>query len=307
MFVLNPDHYLLPSFRISPFSTKDISINHDLPVSDKIDNYFSERFNSENFIYTINGRQALNKALSYYQLKNDDIVTILTTSGNFYISSCVTNEIEKFCKWNRKITGKTKVILVNHEFGYPFKNLIDLKKHNLPIIEDCAHSFFSDDRDHSLGNIGDFVIYSFPKMFQVQIGGLLKININYKISKNLLIDKNYSQYIKNVLSHYIAYKEDIIEYRIKNYQTLAKKINELGYNERFKLEEGIVPGVFLFKTDKPGMNINLAELKEHFYNHGVQCSVFYGEEAFFLPVHQGIKNTDIDYFLYILNFFINGS
>ena len=54
MFIFNPDQYLLPSYRISPFSTKDIEINNNLNYSDNVDIYFNERFQSNNFIYTIN-------------------------------------------------------------------------------------------------------------------------------------------------------------------------------------------------------------------------------------------------------------
>ena len=100
MFVVNPDPYSLPCYRIGPFQTRDLSINHNLPDSDIIDNYHIERFGGRALFYTENGRKAINIALSYYNLKKDDVVSILTTSGNFYISGCVTKEIEKFCKWS---------------------------------------------------------------------------------------------------------------------------------------------------------------------------------------------------------------
>ena len=41
MFVTDPDPNLLPSYRISPFRTMDISINNNLPNDDTIDEYFS--------------------------------------------------------------------------------------------------------------------------------------------------------------------------------------------------------------------------------------------------------------------------
>jgi len=88
--------------------------------------------------------QVFNLALRFYNLIKKDLITILTTSGNFYISSYVTNEIEKFFNWNRKISSKTKLIIVNYEFGYPYKNLIDLKKYNIAIIEDFAREHYSE-------------------------------------------------------------------------------------------------------------------------------------------------------------------
>ena len=165
MFIINPDPYSLPTYRIGPFRTIDLSVNHCLPESNLIDDYFNTRFNNREFIYTENGRKAINLALTSYNLEKDDVVTIITTSGNFYISGCVTSEIEKFCKWSREIKPETKILFVNHEFGYPIIELHKLKDYNLPIIEDCAGSFFSNDNNDTIGKTGDFVIYSFPKMF----------------------------------------------------------------------------------------------------------------------------------------------
>ncbi len=303
MFVINPDPYSLPCYRIGPFQTKDLSINNCLPYSDLIDDYFVERFTNKDLIYTENGRKAINIALGSYNLKKNDIVTILTTTGNFYISSCVTKEIEKFCKWSREIVPETRIILVNHEFGYPYLNLRKLLDYNLPIIEDCAVSFFSQDKNKDIGNVGDFVIYSFPKMFPLQIGGLLVSNTLNRIEKINQIDDIKLRYIKNVLSYHIKFKEDIINTRVYNYNFLNEKFKSLGFPERFKTKQGVVPGVFMFRTDK--QRINLPELKKYFYAHGIQCSVFYGEEAFFIPVHQALNEHDMLYFYEVIKSFIN--
>jgi hypothetical protein len=302
VFVLNPDPYSLPTYRIGPFQTRDISLNHSLPSNDLIDTYFGERFSSRNFIYTYNGRTAINTALSQYGLAKDDVVSIFTTSGNFYISSCVTNEIEKFCKWSRKILPETKVILVNHEFGYPFRDLKRLKKFNLPIIEDCAGSFFSEDSDHAIGRTGDFAIYSFPKMFPLQVGGLLVYKSNDIENQSGNLTSAMLRYIKNVLSEYIPSKDRIISQRIANYHGLRSRFETLGMPERFELADGIVPGVFMFRTDN--YNIDLPDLKKHFWAHGIHSSVFYGEKTFFIPVHQALFASDLDYFYEVMKSFI---
>ena len=302
MFILYPDPYSLPTYRIGPFQTKDISLNQLLPDSDRIDSYFHERFGDFWFTYTYNGREAIHLALKHYKLSKNDVVTILTTSGNFYISSCVTNEIEKFCKWSREILPETKVLFVNHEFGYPYPELWKLKLLNLPIIEDCAGSFFSEDNEKTIGRTGDFVIYSFPKMFPLQVGGLLvsasHINHNYTghIQPRLL------RYIKNVLSEHIQRKDQIIRQRIYNYTELRSRFETLGLRERFKLEKGIVPGVFMFRIKNK--NLSLPELKTHFWVHGIQSSIFYGEDAFFIPVHQALTAFDLDYFYEVMKVFL---
>lgn len=302
MFVINPDQYSLPCYRIGPFRTSDLSKNHSLPDSDLIDDYLKERFGARDYIYTYNGRQALHLALDYYKLEKGDIVTIFTTSGNFYISGCVTAEIEKFCNWSREMTPATKVILVNHEFGYPYTDLAELKnKYKLPIIEDCAHTFYSEDEKNSIGNIGDFVIYSFPKVFPMQIGGLLASNFPGVLKNNNALSVDHLRHIKNVCSEYVNKKSEIIKARRTNYIYLRERFSELGFKERFHLFEKVVPGVFMFSTK--GLNIDLPKLKQYYYDHGVQCSVFYGEDAFFLPVHQHLIKEDMDYFFEVINHF----
>ena len=305
MFIISPDPYLVPSYRISPFKTDDIGKNNQLPINNKIDIYFNERFQQNNYIYLSSGRAAINKAFSFYNLKKDDVVTILTKSNNFYISGCVTAEIEKFCKWSREITDQTKVIFVNHEFGVPYKKLEELKKYNLPIIEDCAHSFFSEDKNSAIGKVGDFVIYSFPKMFPIQIGGLLVSNLKTSIDIRSSLDRETLNYIKKVLSHYIKQEKSIIEKRLNVYKKLRDEFKIFGFTERFSLEEGIVPGVFMFTINDK--NLNLDALKTYLWEHGIQCSVFYGERAFFIPTHQYLNDEDIFYFKAVINSFIKNS
>lgn len=302
MFVIKPDPYLLPSYRISPFRTSDIVDNNQLPNDNYIDAYFDKRFLGKSFAYFYNGREAINKALSYYQLKKDDVVTILTTSHNFYISSCVTGEIEKFCTWSREITVRTKIIFVNHEFGFPYDHIADIKKYNLPIIEDCAHSFFSQDNNATIGNTGDFVIYSFPKMFPIQIGGLLRSNLNDKLDRDAFLNQESLNYCKNVLSHHIRYEEEFKEKRIKNYSYLNHKLQELDCQPFFELKNGEIPGTFIFRLNKH--QINLPDFKIYMNNHGIQSSVFYGEQAYFIPCHQNLSTDDLDYFTAVIKSFI---
>lgn len=303
MFIIDPDPYSLPAYRIGPFRTRDVGLNHNLPDSNTIDAYFNDRFGSDRYIYTYNGREAIHKALASFNLTSDDVVTILTTSGNFYISGCVTKEIERYCKWSRKMEANTKLIFVNHEFGYPYENLGKLKEYNLPIIEDCAGSFFSSDQKKETGFIGDFVVYSFPKMFPLQIGGMLVSNqVNLGAVKQD-IDTASMRYIRNVLSHYIEDKDQIISQRIQNYHYLLERFKGLGFTERFFLREGSIPGVFMFSTKHSGIDLN--ELKTYFWAHGVQCSIFYHEETFFIPVHQALNETDLDYFYEVMKSFLN--
>jgi hypothetical protein len=300
MFILHPDKYLLPDYKISPFRHEDILRNHQLPPDDFIDTYFGRRFSGRAFSYTLNGRSALRKSLQHYALTTNDVVTILTTSGNFYVSSCVTSEVEKICRWNREINDETKIILVVHEFGYPYPALAQLKRYNMPIIEDAAYAFFSGDADDVIGRVGDFVIFSFPKMFPIQTGGLVVHNKNVAVAEEEWPHPQLPGYIKNVLSFYIKNPDDIIGARITNYLGLKERFERLGYHERFSLAKGVVPGVFMFKADAA---TDLKGLRGHFHDHGIQSSVFYTEHAFFIPVHQALSDFDLDYFAEVIKSF----
>lgn len=240
--------------------------------------------------YTERGRAAIHQALSYYSLKPDDIVTIFTTSGNYYISSCVTNEIERFCLWSRKIEPKTKLIFINHEFGYPFKHPENLLKYNLPIIEDCAYGFFTKDPDNTMGKIGDFAVYSLSKAFSVNFGGILACNSERFELKSTLSRALVSELEKH-LSCQIKDTDAIKTARLRNYNQFFNNLKSVGIKPFFKLEGGVIPGVILFKWEN---NIDYPALKAYMQGLGVESTVFYGKPAFYLPIHQNLGEMDID-------------
>ena len=64
----------------------------------------------------------------------------------------------------KKITSKTKAILIVHLYGYAcdFKNIINFcKKRKIKIIEDCAQSLGAKIQNKKVGILGDFSCYSF--------------------------------------------------------------------------------------------------------------------------------------------------
>ena len=199
--VVDAGDELIPSIRIHPFKNEYLlTSGGDIQ---KARNYLDSRFGR--YYMFKKGRAALYAALSSYNLNSDDLVTILTTSNNFYISKCVTREIDKICHWNREVTDKTKVIVFNHEFGFPCRDLREVAGFGLPIIEDCAHTFY--DTDPEIGIYSDFVVYSLPKAFPMQMGGVLKINKQIEVSVN----QDVENYVLNNLSKHVDKVEEYIE------------------------------------------------------------------------------------------------
>ena len=292
-FVLNPDPYYKPAYRISPFNTSDLAKNMKQSYRDDIFENLDRRFKDLNWRFTKSGKESIKIALETLGLNRKDCVTILTTSGNSYISKCVTDVIEKVCAWSREINSKTSAIFVNHEFGYPYRKLSSLLDYGVPIIEDACHSYFSNTTNLDMSHVGEFTIFSLPKAYPVQIGGLLIAKKEYEIDESYTMDSTLNNYLISTLSNYINDIDKAALNRIKNYNTLTEKFSNFGCTPYFEKLDNDVPGVFLFNVPK---NVNLNSLKDYGWQHGIECSVFYGENAFFIPIHQRLTPEDLNYF-----------
>lgn len=303
-FVLNPDEFYSPSHRISPFRTSDIGKNLALPNSTNIIETLNNRFEGRRWCYTKSGKEGIALALEALGLSNDDCITIMTTSDNAYISRCVTNEIEKVCHWSREIQPNTAALFVNHEFGYPFRDLQNLKKYDLPIIEDACHSYLANTDMSDMGLVGDFIIFSLPKIYPIQFGGILSYSPKYNITHGIKVGTSIENYLSSVVSFYQNELELTKLTRLQNYHGLVSRFAKLDCRPYFELMKNDVPGVFLFSVPQ---GVDLEQMKEHGWRHGIECSIFYGEEAFFIPVHQHLSEADLDYFYVVfLNFFTRG-
>lgn len=295
-YIVEPSSELTPAIRIAPFRNVHLQLNNYSEIAMKASfDYLENRFH--NYWLVQKGRTAISLALSSFNLSKEDVVTILTTSGNFYISSCVTKEIEKHCQWSREFMPRTKVIFVNHEFGYPYPDVQSLKKYNLPIIEDCAHTFFSE--NENIGKVGDFIIYSLPKAFPIQLGGIL---VSSKSGRFFSYRENekLNTYILSRLSSSIDKLDFIKEHKLSNYQYLATRLLTIGIEPYFPLDRGTVPGVFLFRWLN---NMDYSELKIFMQSNGVESSVFYGKNAFFIPCHDGLTEAELDYMCCLLEYY----
>ncbi len=84
----------------------------------------------------------------------------------------------------KKITKKTKIIMIVHWGGYPvdldeIKNILDRKEKEIgfrpKVIEDCAHSFLSEYKGKKLGTYGNYAVFSLQaiKHLTTGDGGLL--------------------------------------------------------------------------------------------------------------------------------------
>jgi dTDP-4-amino-4,6-dideoxygalactose transaminase len=182
------------------------------------------------------------------------------------------------------------VLFVNHEFGFAYENLVKLKRHGFVLIEDICHSFVSNNREGSVGQVGDFVVASFPKYFPVQCGGLLAYRPDRRVSE--ILDSATKRYCQSVLSHYQDQIEIIAQQKRANHEYLAGLFGERGMSARFVLKPNDVPGVFMFKVPA---QTNLVAMKVFMARNGIQGGGFHKENAYFVPVHQNLSEYDMRY------------
>jgi dTDP-4-amino-4,6-dideoxygalactose transaminase len=299
-FIINPEKFRIPQYNISPFSTEWVRENYRILQSDQsIDKDLLTQYFGDFLCYQ-NGRSALFHVLSQYALSKNDEVYIITTSGNRYISGCVTSEIEKFCKWNRQLSDKTKVILVNHEFGTVYRQMDEILKLNIPVIEDMAMSLFSTDNNRKTGNYGDFTIFSLSKFFPLQLGGILKINAPDYKRKLFDVNPDFSTKIQKLLSFYLKDAESIKQTRKFNNNIFQRHLSILDFKCRFEYHDNETPSVYMFTTNS---GIDLDGLKVFLQQNGVEASIFYGENAFFVPVHQNLTEEDILFIVSLIKFY----
>lgn len=103
----------------------------------------------------------------------------------------------------KKITKKTKAIIVPHTFGFPAK-IHEIKKLGIPVIEDAAQALGSIYQNKPLGSFEDLSIFSFytTKMLATGQGGIVTTNekakyhnlkdlINYDRRDNYIVRYNY--------------------------------------------------------------------------------------------------------------------
>lgn len=122
----------------------------------------------------------------------------------------------------RKITPRTKAIVVVHMAGYPCKMdeiMAIAKKHNLKVIEDACHGPLSEYKGKKLGTIGDCAAFSFfsNKNISTGEGGMFITN-----------NKEMAQKARLLRSHGMT----TMSYQRASGHATTYDILELGYNYR---------------------------------------------------------------------------
>jgi hypothetical protein len=151
----------------------------------------------------LNAKNAIHYLMQEFKIQRHDEIFIHTTSDSNYVSSCVTCTIFNYGKPSRVLSDRTKMIYVIHEFGFYDPLITELinegKARKIPIVEDVAHSPNSFYQKKRVGTIGDFGIFSLPKFFDVELGGLLMDNSERLKKKDLKQNSILELFLKEYL------------------------------------------------------------------------------------------------------------
>jgi perosamine synthetase len=255
------------------------------PRVDALEKKFGEKFNI-NFPVTVNsGTAALHLALRLAGVEEGDevISTPMTcTATNIPIlyskSKVVFADVQEGSMnidpvdIRRKVTPKTKAIMVVHWAGYPC-DMAEIsaiaKEYNLKVIEDAAHAVGASYNNQTIGSISDYTCFSFQAIKQITSvdGGMIttKNEADYKRAKLLRwygIDRDfkgdiywkyqikeigYKYHMNDVAATILIKQLDIVDDILKRRQEIAN---------RYLAELKDVPGLTLLerKADRVSGN-----------------------------------------------------
>ena len=158
---------------------------------------FSDRFAARHGVkYAVpvnSGTTAIHTALAAIDPEpGDEVITTPTTDMGGVLGIMLQNCVAVFADWDsetfntdpvdieRRITERTRAILVTHLFGNPcdMDAIIDIgRSHGIPVIEDCAQSHLAEYQGQVVGSISDMGVFSFgSKTLTAGQGGMVITN-----------------------------------------------------------------------------------------------------------------------------------
>ena len=301
----------------------------------KFNYFFSDCINNSNFIkgkynqllekmikktfsikYSLlvnSGTDALIIAVKILNLKKGDEII---TTANTWISSAYAialngltpvfvdvneNDFQMDIKlFKKKITKKTKALIVTHLYGCP-NNMSEIKKickkKNIKIIEDLAQAHLARYKNKIVGNFGDLAILSFypsKNLGALGDGGAIITNSNVLYKKCKLFSNYGSNSFRDAdhkilginsrldeiqaafLSEKIKHLNDEIKKRnllAKTYNSLCKKVNI----QNIKIPNDCLSSYHLYPVlIKKKRNL----IKELLLKKGIECKIHYEK-----PIH----------------------
>ncbi len=214
----------------------------------KFENNFASFLNSKYAIGVNSGYDALYLSLKCLDLPKNSEVIMSSCSYIAAFNAVITNNLKPVLvepdldnynidvnQIEKKLTKKTKVILVTHLYGRSCQmdKLVKIKsKYNLYLIEDCAQSHGSKYKKKFTGSFGDFGCFSFyptKNLGCLGDGGMIITN-KKKYFKILKFLRNYGFEKKNY-SKIIGFNSRLDEFQALFLNQKLKKLKQINLHK----------------------------------------------------------------------------
>ncbi|UYZ21709.1 DegT/DnrJ/EryC1/StrS family aminotransferase [Mesobacillus jeotgali] len=234
---------------------------------------FNDMYQVRYSVATSSGTAALHVALGAAGVTaGDEVITSPITDQGTVIGILYQNAVPVFADLDphsynmtaenieKKITAKTKAILVVHLAGNPcdMDSIMELaRKHNLKVIEDCAQSYLTTYKGRLTGTIGDYGCFSTNDFKHISTGdgGIVTVNSGNEadyFTTHAFADKNYHRHGNSVTKdlEYLAPNYRMTELQgavgiaqLQKLEWICTRRNEFGerLNEGLTGLKGIIP------------------------------------------------------------------
>ncbi len=250
------------------------------PKAKLLENYFWKKMgsNSNKFSLAVSScTTALHLGLIALGVgKNDEVIcpsltfvadanAIKYTGAKIVFCDIVSENNLSICSkdFEKKITKKTKAIIVVHYAGYPanLDKIIKIaKKYNIKIIEDSCHALFSNYKKKQLGNFGDLSVFSFYSNKNITSGEGGMIYGKKKYMNKISLLRNHGIKRNNFSSKKFNSQYDVIHcgfnYRLNEISS-AILIEQLKKIDKLNNKRKILASYYKMKINKSFSNITI--------------------------------------------------
>jgi hypothetical protein len=167
--------------------------------------------------------------------------------------------------------------------------MLEFRDLGVPIINDFAYSFLGLNQSSRHDFSAEMNFTSLPKAFDINYGGIMSVPQGITSTPT----NSFDFWPHGLLD---AFSADGLmknaESRVSNLQYYLDALSHWGVNAYWDDTYQGVPSVAMLEVD---FATDLTLLKSFLNRHGIESSVFFGRQAFFVPVHQSLSASELDY------------
>jgi len=287
------------NWKINHYATRPRSVGLEEEFKRYLGVKYAISFNS--------GRSGLMAILDSLDIKKDDEVLLQSFTCNSAVNPILKRKAKPIfvdiddtinldpVDLKKKITPKSKAVMIQHTFGWPAQIeeiLKFVRQNNLFLIEDCAHSLGAKYQGKFCGTFGDVAFFSFgrDKIISSVFGGMIITN-NEKMGERIKEFRDKLDYPSNFwifqqLLHPILINCLILPaYGLNQYLGrlllgLFHKLSILSKSVYKKEKRGKIPKYFpkRFPNALATLALNQFKKLEKFNNHRRKTASFYEKE-----------------------------